>query len=281
MHPKTLPLDSEGRTSIVRLRPGQSFRDDADSGNFYTVITQNFMSVTLFDHKAKTTEQMSNGARVIPVEQTFEIDKLLSLRGGVNNQPRNDTGDTTIMTTSKNTTATQTTKKSAKSENKGTGRYELFGFPVTAVLRAMGKKGYSVADARAAMAGLKVPCADATIQIQVTAGAQGNKRGEPAKLTAENWEKLSKYKGTGAVAAAKTQDKGRAASSAVKTQDKGTAATLTVKSQAKAGAKTQTAARAAKPGAKTQEKASTGIPKATKRGKVSTKGLALPKPSDK
>ncbi len=65
----------------------------------------------------------------------------------------------------------------------------LFGFAVTAVLRALGKHGATKAQAVAIMAAKKVEVAEATVQIQVCAGRAG-KRGDPAKLTKEQLVEL-------------------------------------------------------------------------------------------
>lgn len=82
----------------------------------------------------------------------------------------------------------QATEEPAPSKTKS--RYDLFGFPVTSVLRALGKDGWNVEQASKALAALNIPCAPATIAIQIKAGAKGE-RGDPASLTAEHWKQLN------------------------------------------------------------------------------------------
>lgn len=65
----------------------------------------------------------------------------------------------------------------------------LFGFAVTAVLRALGKHGATKAQAVAIMSAKKVEVAEATVQIQVCAGRAG-KRGDPAPLTKDQFSEL-------------------------------------------------------------------------------------------
>ncbi|SRR6266478_4934105 len=61
----------------------------------------------------------------------------------------------------------------------------LFGHPVTAVLRRLGREGISTAHARAIMKAKRVKVSDTTVSIQVNAGRNKDAdRGEPADLTA-------------------------------------------------------------------------------------------------
>jgi hypothetical protein len=85
----------------------------------------------------------------------------------------------------------------SESENgkvsQGTGggkRYDLFGHPVTGVLRWMGKNGWKFAQARAALDKLGIDCADGTLTAQLGAGAKG-KRGDPSPVTPEQAAKLT------------------------------------------------------------------------------------------
>lgn len=88
--------------------------------------------------------------------------------------------------------------KNGNGSGKGFGshtgqRYELFGHPVTAVIRWMGKNNFNFASARKALDEAGVACADATVKIQLRAGAKGE-RGDPAKLSKEDQAKLVKAK---------------------------------------------------------------------------------------
>lgn len=77
------------------------------------------------------------------------------------------------------------TKKAAKTPNTEKAkapRYELFGQPVTAVLRWMGANGFKPAAAFQAVTALGAPCSKGTVAQQVIGGRKGQ-RGEPAKLT--------------------------------------------------------------------------------------------------
>jgi hypothetical protein len=84
-------------------------------------------------------------------------------------------------------TRTKTTKgkmKNSKKEKVG-ALGGLFGFPITAVLRRLGKEGISTAHARDIMKAMKVKVSDITVSIQVNAGRNKDKeRGKPAELTA-------------------------------------------------------------------------------------------------
>lgn len=75
-------------------------------------------------------------------------------------------------------------------------RYELFGYPVTAVFRWMGKQGWSVDDAMKAAAYYNIACSPSTVKIQVKAGAKGE-RGEPAELSSNQVKELKKVTGKG------------------------------------------------------------------------------------
>lgn len=70
---------------------------------------------------------------------------------------------------------------SPKGERK---RIDLFGFPVSAVLKWCGKQGWDFAKAKKAMASLKVTVADGTVNTFICAGRSGQ-RGEPAALSKE------------------------------------------------------------------------------------------------
>lgn len=74
--------------------------------------------------------------------------------------------------------------------NDGSRKRELlFGHPPTAVLRAMGKKGWTIAQASAALECLGITVAECTIKIQVRAGEKGQ-RGAPADLSKAQWKEL-------------------------------------------------------------------------------------------
>jgi hypothetical protein len=60
-------------------------------------------------------------------------------------------------------------------------RYELFGFPVTAVLRFMGREGWTFADTRTALSKLGIECSDSTLRNQLRGGVKGD-RGDPGRV---------------------------------------------------------------------------------------------------
>lgn len=75
-------------------------------------------------------------------------------------------------------------------EKKATSkRTKLFGYPITSILRWMGKEKWSFQEARNSMDALEVDVADATIRAQLRAGKLGE-RGEPADLTEEQINSL-------------------------------------------------------------------------------------------
>lgn len=75
----------------------------------------------------------------------------------------------------------------------GGARIELMGYPVTAVLRWMGKKGWTAAQAIHVCSALKVSPAPATVKIQVRAGAKGE-RGDPAAINAAQAQELNELR---------------------------------------------------------------------------------------
>ncbi len=76
--------------------------------------------------------------------------------------------------------------KSSKKETQSLGMLGgLFGRPVTAVLRRLGKEGVSTAHVRDIMKAKGVKVSDTTVSIQVNAGRNKDAdRGKPADLTA-------------------------------------------------------------------------------------------------
>jgi hypothetical protein len=73
-------------------------------------------------------------------------------------------------------------------------RYELFGYPVTAVLRWMGKEGWTKKEALKALAHFNVKCSPNTVTIQVRRGAKGGE-GYPAPITPEQARQLNQAVG--------------------------------------------------------------------------------------
>lgn len=61
-------------------------------------------------------------------------------------------------------------------------RQEIFGFPMTAVLRWMGREGWTIHQALHVLTALDVSCSVDTIRAQVRAGKTGQ-RGAPAELS--------------------------------------------------------------------------------------------------
>lgn len=89
-------------------------------------------------------------------------------------------------------------KKEEEPKSNGGGvrgqRYEMFGHPVTAVFRWMGKQGWTIEQAMKAIAHFNIACSPSTVKIQVKAGSVGQ-RGEPAALTAEQAQQLEQAAG--------------------------------------------------------------------------------------
>lgn len=68
-------------------------------------------------------------------------------------------------------------------------RYEMYGYPVTAVIRWMGKDAWVKDDVKKVMKHFGIDCADNTISCQLVAGRKGE-RGEPANLSEKQVEEL-------------------------------------------------------------------------------------------
>jgi hypothetical protein len=76
-------------------------------------------------------------------------------------------------------------------ENSPGKRAKIFGFPVTAVIRYLGAKGYSIIETKKFLKQADVDVADTTISIQHRAGKVGDEgRGPPAKLNKEQEDKV-------------------------------------------------------------------------------------------
>jgi len=82
--------------------------------------------------------------------------------------------------------------KDSKKETQSLGTLGgLFGHPVTAVLRRLGKEGVSTAHVRDIMKAKGMNVSDTTVSIQVNAGRNKDKdRGTPADLTAAQVKEL-------------------------------------------------------------------------------------------
>jgi phosphoribosylformimino-5-aminoimidazole carboxamide ribonucleotide (ProFAR) isomerase len=83
-------------------------------------------------------------------------------------------------------------KKSVEKKKIAGERYQLFGHPITSVLRWMGKNGLTVAQAREAVKSLKVGCADGTVAVQVGRGIRDE--GSIPELTTAEMKKLLAFK---------------------------------------------------------------------------------------
>lgn len=76
----------------------------------------------------------------------------------------------------------------------GKPRTTIFGHPVTAVLRWMGKQGWTFDHAARAVSSFGADIAGGTIKIQLKAGRKGE-RGEPAAITPDQEKELKKVSG--------------------------------------------------------------------------------------
>lgn len=74
--------------------------------------------------------------------------------------------------------------------NGGGTRTLFFGYPTTAVIRWMGKEGWSMEKAKRTLRRFKQDVAEATIRAQLTAGRQGT-RGDPAKLSEKQIQEIN------------------------------------------------------------------------------------------
>ena len=77
----------------------------------------------------------------------------------------------------------------AKAPAKSAGSNRLFEYPVTAVIRWMGKAQWTFEDAKRAVAAQGVSVADATVRAQLSGGRKGE-RGAPAELTKQQIAQL-------------------------------------------------------------------------------------------
>lgn len=80
----------------------------------------------------------------------------------------------------------KSTKSTTKSEKEKTGKLGGYkGHSITSVIRAFGKVGYTLDEARAWFAKKDIAVADATIKIQLRAGSKGE-GGDPAPISKED-----------------------------------------------------------------------------------------------
>jgi hypothetical protein len=84
-------------------------------------------------------------------------------------------------------------KKKRPATSGAKARTKVFGHPVTAVLRWMGKRNWSVEEAQKALKHFGAEAASSTCKIQLKAGKTGS-RGEPAKLTRNQSKKLKELR---------------------------------------------------------------------------------------
>lgn len=81
---------------------------------------------------------------------------------------------------------------SMHSKAPGEKRSKIYGYPVTAVIRWMGKREWDVKESVRVLKALGVDMAISTVRIQLRAGAVGDKtRGEPAALTPDQIKELN------------------------------------------------------------------------------------------
>lgn len=80
-------------------------------------------------------------------------------------------------------------RKTAPATEGGATRTLLFGHPITAILRWMGKNGWKHADARKVMDHYKIPCSDNTIRSQLPAGT-GRLKDQVPELSDEQANEL-------------------------------------------------------------------------------------------
>jgi hypothetical protein len=101
------------------------------------------------------------------------------------------------------------TKKTEAAKAPAPTLANLFNYPMTAVMRALGKAQLSTAHVRDILAALKVKTSGSTLSIQVNAGRSKDYagRGEPAPLTAAQVNQLKAVAPDPAIAKAKAEAK--------------------------------------------------------------------------
>lgn len=98
--------------------------------------------------------------------------------------------DTTVVS---NVSGTLRKAQPEVEDMRGKNRFMLLGFPVTAVLRWMGKAGWTAEQAKAVLKAKKIEVAESTLKSQLHGGAVG-RRGEPADLTKGQIQELNSLK---------------------------------------------------------------------------------------
>lgn len=141
---------------------------------------------------AKVPGKNKKPAKEIPPTPAKEVVKLTDLVNGVTSKADKG-GEATIKTEPKKTYKPKpATVEGARTGSNGA----VFGeFSSTSVIRFMGAKGYSVAEAEYCMKKLKVPVNIATIRIQLGKGKNHADTMPPAKLSGEQAKQLKELKG--------------------------------------------------------------------------------------
>lgn len=189
--PLPLPVNLASRSEMLKWCEG--IRDHfQDQGKYVTVSGLCGLARSLASNveSGAALALMIQGIydrEVKAVEAHKQAQATESAQGEGDKKPKTPKGEkpaAQVLSSDENTKVTQ---------GKGGGkRYELFGQPVTAVLRWMGLNGWKFADARKALDNLGIECADGTLVAQLRAGVKQDwaGRGEPAKVTDEQAKQL-------------------------------------------------------------------------------------------
>src|SRR5262249_4701909 len=146
-------VNENGEMRIEHLRIGDSGK--TESGQILTLLERGSGSVVVSDTTSNETHRITGGTLVTPL--TNEERKAMSKVIG---------------------------------KDKGEGkRYSLYGKSVVSVLRWMGSKGFTVAEAEEILKANDVTPAHATVMIQIGRGVKGE--GEVADLSADEKKELT------------------------------------------------------------------------------------------
>lgn len=146
-----------------------------------------FANCTVLMEQVSDTEVRIRKARVIPEDELPFVEESMT--------PLSDRDrDLFLALLDAPPPPNEPLKRLMAGERRRGQQYELYGHPVTAVFRWMGKNGWTKEEALKVVEHFKIECSPLTVDRQIKAGSKGE-RGEPAEITTEQASEMSAIAG--------------------------------------------------------------------------------------